>query len=527
MPKITQESEIDNDTFVFDFHDAVFFQVYCYDIGLIKWLAKKFTYRIENWLYHPKVRAGVWDGKTSLIDVENQRIPIALFKPVIEAINSAGYKYLIAFDKKFLYDFELEEKEVSAFTKKIMSNAPFDWEEREYQMRCIFSALKNKRGVLEASVGSGKSFMLYAIIRFLLHKNKDFKIILAVPTVMLVQQMVQDWADYGWDDVEDVVEILHGGSKPTFKTPVLVTTWQSVYKRKNTFFEDFDGMIFDEAHTASSESLLGIAKKCSNALYRIGTTGTMPEEKICEMNIKAFIGPILEKVDTVELQEEDVLTQLRVMLVNFIYDKSYYPLTKTFNYQDEVNFLSTHEERFTQIVSTHRRYIKKHENTLVLAQKIDQIKMLESKFKLAYGDSRSIMVITGEVSDRRREQIRKMVNDMEGVIIIATYQTMSTGVNIPKLHHIMFASSYKSKIKIVQSLGRVLRKHASKVVSYLWDFTDDLRCGYVTKNHSLKHRDKRISIYKNMNFPMKSIDIPIGKIEKTSLIKKRNSVWVS
>lgn len=527
MSKVVRKEDIDDDTLVFSVHDAVYFNVECSDDGMIKWLAKKYTFRISNWRYHPKVQAGIWDGKLSLLDTQRNLLPMSLFESVIKDIRNAGYKYYVDFDKSLMHDFDITYDKVLEFTRDIMKNAPFEWEDRDYQMRCIYSCLKQKRGVIEASVGAGKSFIIYAVIRYLLHHNSDdFKIILTVPTIMLVQQMVQDWADYGWDEVEEVVEILHGKVNPSFQTQVLVTTWQSVYKRKQRFFESYDCLIFDEAHTASSESLLGIAKKCVNAEYRIGTTGTMPEEKMDEMNIIAFIGPIRESVKTKELQEKGVLTRLRVLMVELIYDKRIYQIAKGFNYQGEIKFISEYPERYKKIVGVHRKYVKHDENTLILAQKHDQIDNLVEHFKQVYGESRPILVISGKVGDKEREKIRKSINNLEGAILIATYQTMSTGVNIPRLHHIFLASPYKSKIKVIQSLGRVLRKHKSKTIAYLWDFVDDLTGGFKKKNYSMKHRDERLKMYKKEGFPMKTMKITMGNAVKKITKPTKKSVWI-
>jgi superfamily II DNA or RNA helicase len=381
-----------------------------------------------------------------------------------------------------------------------MAHAPF--EIRDYQDRAVRAALSNHRGILLSCTSSGKSLMLFNIIKSI--RKQNFKnILLIVPNIMLVDQMYDDFESYGWQNLDKEVERLGGGHEAYFDKPVLISTWQSLQNKEADFFEKFDALFIDECHGSKASVLSKLTKQCINARFKIGTTGTLPTDKSDLLQIKSVLGDVIFELKSKELIDVGVLTKIQIANVIAKYPPEFVKMNKSRSYPEEVKMVEEYEDRNKVLKLIIDHTDPKH-NILLLVNHLKHVKLLQEWIEKEYPDKK-VSVITGSVSGDERSEIRKGIEEEDGTILLATYATMSTGVNMPKLHDVILYSNSKSKIKVLQSIGRGLRKHATKNLIVLYDVADDLsyktRTGRVVDNYLMKHWKERMTYYKEQEFP--------------------------
>lgn len=475
----------------------IYFKIDC-DASQSLELKEYFSCFMPNYFFSPKFKAKIWDGRISFFNRQNNTLPIGLYAMLKQFCIHFNYEMVLNFDKSEFVN-EIDENDIQIFYKNLFTDSKLF--PRDYQHEAIFKALRSKRGVIEASVGSGKSLMIYTIIRFLLG-FVDGKILLIVPNVSLVNQFYQDCKDYGWSACESYTDILYSGKKPDWSKPILISTWQSLYKKPISFFENFKTVLVDETHNSKSNSVKSILEKCINAEYRLGFTGTLPTDKIDIYTIYGYLGNKIFDITSKELMDRGILSQMKIANLLLKYSQEEIDVNKHRTYDEEVRFLIEHPKR-NGVLKYIIDHIKPEENTLILCYMIEHLKAIKKYLQEKY-PNREIQEIYGEVDADKREEIRLDLENKEGVIIIGTFSTMSTGINLKKLHHIIFASSYKSKIKVLQSIGRGLRTHETKSKLILWDIVDDLtyikKTGNIGKNYVYEHFEQRLEYYKTQGF---------------------------
>lgn len=488
-----------------DLQDNVYLRIEC-DISQAFELKEYFSCYVPNYKFNPKYKARLWNGKISFFNIHDRTLPVGLLKFLKPFLVKYGYKVSFLFDRTSLNN-DITMEELRPFYDALFSGTKIY--PRDYQQKAIHSALKYKRGVLESATGSGKSIIIYSLIRFMM-EDTEGKILLVVPSINLVNQMFSDFSEYGWYDSYDDVTLLYGKSKNYDpKKRVLISTWQSIYKKTPGFFKQFSGVLVDETHGAKSASIQTVLKKCTNAEYKLGLTGTLPTEKVDRFNIFGYLGPIIYKLKSKELIDRGYLTDIRIVNMNIRYPNEDIQLNKNHTYAEEIDLIINNPERqrvLKYIMDS--KYVGSDQNTLILAQRISHIDNIVEYLTAEYPD-KEILRIDGKTDPDERERVRKYVESNDGIILVATYGTLSTGVNIPKIHHVIFASFYKSKIKVLQSIGRGLRKHATKDIIIVWDLIDDMRWekqqrsntkekwGY---NYAYTHFLERREFYKEQGF---------------------------
>lgn len=349
------------------------------------------------------------------------------------------------------------------------------------------------------------SLIQYSIIRYLLAAKK--KILLIVPSVSLVEQMYSDFKEYGWSDVSDFVDKLYAGQELSDK-PILISTYQSLAKKSPGFFSKFTALIIDEAHSATSVSIQSIAKHCVNAEYRLGFTGTVPKNEANRATLFGYLGPISYELKAKELIDQGVISQIKINNLIMKYPQEYVKIG--LDYQSEVKHIIKYEDRNKALDYILNNTDKTH-NTLILVQRIEHLKMVKEYLEKKH-PTYSIYDYYGESTPEYRERVRKDIEKKGSTIIVSNFACFSTGISVKRLHNIVFFSSYKSEIKIIQSIGRGLRKHESKDHMILWDCVDDLRYkdgGKMVKNYSYKHWQNRKSYYEEQGFEYSDITINI------------------
>jgi len=497
--------------------DEAFFQLKCkYDCALE--LKEFFSCHKKGFQFHPKYKYGSWNGKISFFNIEECTLPIGLYPQLNEFSKKFGYKLQLNFDTSSMRN-EISQEDLQELYNNIFNE---NFMPREHQHISIKKCIEFKRGIIEAVTSSGKSNMLYALTRFILATNPDKKVLIIVPSISLVNQMASDFEEYGFTEAKEYINKLYGTSKSYDKDrPILISTWQSIYKRPISFFKDFVGVLCDEVHIASTKSNMsgigGIHKvlsKCINAEYRLGFTGTLPEDKSDLWTIYGYLGPKLHKVGYKELMDKGILSKIKIANVIIKYPEQFCKMNKKRPYPEEVKEINNYEDR-NKVFKFILDKIDKKENIIILCTYIDHLIKIVKYIKENYKD-RKIYQIYGKTDVDDREEIRKSIDNEEGVILVATFKTMGTGINIKRIHHVIFGSSTSSKINVLQSLGRGLRIHNTKKKLIVWDLIDNLtiknKNGTITKNYVFKHFEERIKFYKEAEFSTVTTKIEIDKL---------------
>lgn len=381
---------------------------------------------------------------------------------------------------------------------------------RDYQEEAALVALNKRHGILECCTSSGKSLIIYLIIRNLLEEGVE-NILLCVPNITLVTQMFNDFKDYGWTDEDECCEILYGGETPTFEKRVLISTWQSLQHKETDFFEKFDAVIYDECHSSKATVVNKILKACVNSRWRIGTTGTLPTSQMDLLQIACVLGQVLYRITSKELIDRGYLTRMVVAALFVKYPKEFIKRIKGADYNNEVKEFEECDAR-QMAIDTVLKHTRPQHNLLVLVNHVDHLSKVAEHIREKFPERR-VEVISGSVNAKKREEIRQDAENREGLVIVATYGTCSTGVNIKKLHGIVLYGNSKSKIKVLQSLGRGLRKHVTKDKVVLYDVVDDcryvMRSGNTYENRLFKHWLERRKFYTQEGYPMTGLNIVI------------------
>jgi superfamily II DNA or RNA helicase len=379
-------------------------------------------------------------------------------------------------------------------------NLPF--EPRDYQLQSFVHAVRNKRLLLLSPTASGKSLILYLIVRYLQENSK--RGLLIVPTTSLVEQMYKDFESYGYDSDENCHRQYSGKEKHTKKF-LTITTWQSIYKNDPEYFEQFDFVLGDEAHQFKAKSLTTILAGCVNAKYRIGTTGTLDGTQTHRLVLEGLFGPVYKATTTSALIDSKQLADFRIKCLILKYPEAICKLSKTWDYNKELEYVVMNNERNDFIRNL---ALSLNGNSLILFQFVEkQGKVLYEKIKEKAG-KRQVFFVFGGTDVEVRESIRAITEKASDAIIVASYGTFSTGINIRNLHNIVFASPSKSRVRNLQSIGRGLRKGENKEQAVLFDIVDDMRTGKHA-NFVLRHFIERVRIYEEEKFSYKFYNIEL------------------
>ena len=460
-------------------------------------LRDRFTFEVESKKFMPQYRSRHWNGEIHLYNMKTKRIYVGLLDKIIAFCETAGYTYKFENNKFYGPPFEVNDFVSLGGVKDYMKSITH-FEPRDYQIEAVYDALRYNRKLLISPTASGKSFMIYTIVRY--HVAKGNKILLVVPTTSLVEQMYKDFKDYGWDP-ENHCHRIYSGRERVNTNEVTITTWQSVYQLDRSFFEEYDVIIGDEAHLFKSKSLVGIMDKLHHAKYRYGFTGTLDGTQTHKWVLEGLFGPSYKVTGTKKLIDEGHLASLDIQCLVLKYRPK-----KFDTYEDEIQHLISHEMRNKFITNLS---CDMKGNTLVLFSRVEShgailYEMINNKVS----EGRRVFFIHGGVGAEDREQVRLITESQQDAIIVASYGTFSTGINIKNLHNVIFASPSKSRIRNLQSIGRVLRKGKDKVSAKLYDIADDFTINS-RKNYTLNHFIERIKIYvsEQFNYDILTIDI--------------------
>ena len=461
-------------------------------------LADQFTFEVPGAKFSPAYKKKFWDGKIRLFNIQKQEIYVGLLDKIIQFCKDHGYKYEFRKNEYYGLPFEVNEmisKEgVKDYMTSISKHKP-----RDYQIEGVYDALRHNRKLLISPTASGKSLMIYSIVRYFVGSGKSTLIV--VPTTSLVEQMYKDFADYGWD-VGSFCHKIYAGKERETNSQVIITTWQSIYKLPRKYFERFSVVVGDEAHQFKSKSLISIMTKLADAKYRYGFTGTLDGSQTHKWVLEGLFGPSYKIIKTNELMKKGHVATLDI---NVLLLK--HPPNKFNTFEEEVQYIIGHDRRNNFIKNL---ALDLKGNTLILFARVE--KHGQPLYELINNnntiENRQVFFVHGGVDTEDREKVRDITERENNAIIVASYGTFSTGINIKNLHNVIFASPSKSRIRNLQSIGRVLRKGDQKEKATLYDIADDI--SYKSrKNYTLNHLIERIKVYNEENFSYDIVNIPL------------------
>ena len=306
--------------------------------------------------------------------------------------------------------------------------------------------------------------------------------------------MYSDFLDYGW--LESYMQKIYQGHDKRVTKDVVISTWQSLYKFPKKYFEQFGCVIGDEAHTFKSKSLTSIMNKLHLCKYRFGLTGTLDDLQTHKLVLEGVFGAVNKVISTKELIDKKTLSNLKIDSLILGYNDNECKIVKDLKYADEIDYIVRHKPR---LFFVNKLLSPLKGNTLVLYQFVEKHgKPLYDLILNTYKD-RKVFFVSGDVDALTREKIRAITEKSSNAIIVASYGTFSTGINIKNLHNIIFSSPSKSKIRVLQSVGRGLRLGDNKNECKLFDIADDFT--YKSRqNFTLQHFMERINIYNQEQF---------------------------
>ena len=462
-----------------------------------------FTFDVPGAKFMPLYRNRMWDGKARLYSLYKKELYVGLLP------------YLKEFAETLEYDLDInipdigEETDVKKLTEALKLHAggkPI--QARVYQQDAVDHCIKQGRTLLLSPTASGKSLIIYSLIRY--HQAKGRKQLVIVPTTSLVEQMYGDFQDYATADkhwaAPDNCHRIYGGKEKSNEYPITISTWQSIYKFPKKWFEQFDVVYGDEAHLFKAKSLTTLMNKLTNTPYRIGTTGTLDGTKTHRLVLEGVFGQVHKVTTTKKLMEDKQLANLKIVCCTLNYKDVIRKEMKGKTYQEEIDWLVTNPDR-NEIIKN--LTIAQEGNTLVLFQFVEKHgSVLHEMISNSVKKGRKVFFVYGGTETEQREQVRAITEKENDVIIIASYGTFSTGINIRNLHNIVFASPSKSRIRNLQSIVRGLRKGDKKVVCNLFDIGDDLSWKS-HKNYTLNHLIERVKLYNEEGFDYKLVKIDV------------------
>ena len=461
------------------------------DADIRRELGEYFTFEVPGFKFMPQYRNRVWDGKIRLFSYATGQIYAGLYPYIIDWCEKNNIQIV---DGTKIKDVQTNADDVTRFLKALKIPKI---EIRDYQREAFVHSITKSRCLLLSPTASGKSLIVYLMLIYnllRLKEKKQDKILIIVPTTSLVEQLYKDFKDYGYNSDRNVHRIYQGHDKDTTKR-VVISTWQSIYNLPEKWFKQFGMVVGDEAHLFKAVSLTKIMSKLKDCKYRVGLTGTLDGTKTHKLVLEGLFGTVNKVVSTSELQEKKQLANLKIFCLILQHDKQVRADMFGKTYQEEMDYLVSNEKR--------NKYIRNlvtglQGNTLVLFQYVEKHGVILQKLIEEKSD-KQVFFVYGGVAAEEREKIRFITEKSEGAIIVASYGTFSTGINIRNLHNIVFASPSKSRIRNLQSIGRGLRLKDNDSDATLYDIADDLTHNE-KENYTLSHFRERINIYNEEDF---------------------------
>jgi len=473
------------------------------DADIRRELGEFFTFEVPGYKFMPQYRNRFWDGKIRLFDYAKGLIYVGLYPYILDWCKKNDVQVV---DGTKIQDTKVDDVKLDNLIKALK----LPHEVRDYQREAFKYSVQKDRCLLVSPTASGKSLIIYLMLIFNLLRLKDTKqdkILIIVPTTSLVEQLFKDFKDYGYNSDRNVHRIYQGHDKDTNKR-VIISTWQSIYNLPKKWFENFGMIIGDEAHLFKAMSLKKIMEKLITCKYRVGLTGTLDGTKTHKLVLEGLFGAVNKVISTSELQEKKQLADLKIICLVLSHDKTARHFLKDKTYQEEMDYLVSNEKRNKYIRNL---CISLQGNSLCLFQYVEKHGEILKELIEKKAEDKKVFYVHGGVEADIRENIRAITEKSNNAIIIASYGTFSTGINIRNLHNIIFASPSKSRIRNLQSIGRGLRLKDDNSAATLYDIADDISYTKDKENFTLKHFKERINIYSEEDFNYEIHNVELTK----------------
>jgi superfamily II DNA or RNA helicase len=476
------------------------------DPGIRQELMEYFSFRPPGYQFTPSYKNRVWDGY------------IRMYNPMKPVLYVGLLEYLKKFCEDRQYDLNIDEELTATeniteeYVQELAVEVGAKLKPRDYQIQYIVNALQNHRSLSLSPTSSGKSFIQYLIMQ---HYYQAFghRTLIIVPTIGLVHQMAGDFIEYGCD--KDLIYTIQAGVDKNTRKPITISTWQSIVKQPKEWFDQFKVVLGDEAHLFQAKSLTAIMEKLTDTPYRHGFTGTISSEsKVHRLVLEGVFGPIKKFISTKDLMDQGTVADFKVKALVLSYDKDIRKEFASAIKKTQTNKKYAAERAFLFSNGKRNLYIRnlvwslKDQNNLILFDQIEnQGDILKDLLKR---EDRILFYLHGGIDGAERNNIRDIIeNDpLKRYDILASSGVFSTGVSIKRLDNAIFTAAGKSEIRVLQSIGRTLRKGNGSDKATLYDIADDLSHGtYI--NYTLKHFRSRIEMYSKEQFPFRIYNVDL------------------
>ena len=467
------------------------------DLDTRKELVKKFKYFQQSARYQPAYKLGRWDGCVGFFGLGGTTY-VNLLDKILPILEKSGY-YIEVEDHRKSSSLEFDKITEDFWNGQTwpvghrFAGQPIML--RDYQMEAVNNFLANPQALQEIATGAGKTLMTATLCKIC---EKYGRTITIVPNKSLVEQTEEDFINVGLD-----VGVFYGDRKELNKTHI-ICTWQSLNvldkKTKNgeadlitlaEFLEGVNSVIVDEVHQAKAEVLKNLlTQNLKNAPIRWGLTGTVPKDPLDFENIRCSLGDVIGRVSAYELQQKDVLSGCHVNIVQTQEWKEFG------SYPEELKYLVTDTDRLKWMAQKIKS-ISESGNTLVLVDRIESGKFLQSNLSEIFSllkEEPDVAFISGAVKTKDRKKEYEEVATSNNRITLATYGVAAVGINIPRIFNLVLIEPGKSFVRVIQSIGRGVRRAEDKNFVNIWDLTANTK-------YAKRHLSERKSFYKDAQYP--------------------------
>lgn len=493
--------------------------------------------RIPNFFFHPLVKSKRWDGYIEFCD-KHHRFSVGLWGEVAAICEEFGYEFNLTGLEKIV-DYSFDEEKFNTWVDNFFKE--YSIKPRDYQIEAAYKILKWRRSVSEIATSAGKTLIMYIVFAYLLSeekiigpyeqkyldedgknqvRNTRHRMLIIVPNVSLILQTYEKFLEYSENKnlLNFKIQTLGGGSpKIEADVDIIIGTFQTLSKMDPVFFEQISVVCVDEAHYTNTVSIKNVLKNCDNAHIRTGLSGTMKQDGSANaLTIQALLGPMVNKISANYLFKRGFATPINIRMVymNYLSEDLRGKLKALHKKKKEIggskllsvesDLIRASEERLKYIVDF---VLFAKTNSLVLFRDVQGKygRKIYDDLKAVVDNDTEVYYVDGSVNKNIREEYRLKMNKTDKRrIMVASYATFSTGIDINNLYNIFLVESYKSEVFIKQSIGRGMRLMQGKEFVNVIDLIDDFSIGRF-QNYTLKHSIDREEIYKQEKYKYKKV----------------------
>ena len=480
------------------YHDEVWIKIEASGDHLLQEISDHFTYIMPNYEILRKVnkKFRFWDGRIKLFKKRPRLLPYGLIRKLKLFCETSDYELI--FDDKISsnHNYDVTEEDIKKFVETL--DLPFEL--RDYQEAAIIKAIRNKRMCSIVPTSGGKSLIIYVITRWIQEKevSKGEKILIVVPNKGLLIQLKNNFEEYGYSKK---IHCIQAGVPKDSEEDIYISTYQSLVDQPKEYFDKFKCLIWDEIQilkcVQGETSVKTICEKMIHTGFRYGMTGTLHDETIHRTVVEAYFGSLYQTITTNDLIQRGQASKFRINSIIVKYPQDITQELSRLDYQQQKEFQENIENPKQKLIIKIAEELE--HNTIILFDRIEHGTFLYNEL-LNNRKKKTVFYIDGSISGEERNNILSQMEEDDNCIGIFSYGCASAGLNLKRLTNILFGASYRSKIRVLQSIGRQLRIHNEKECAVLFDIVDDIK-------FASEHYGIRKSFYKREKFPLKETEI--------------------